>query len=187
MRVVRASFPSVQAVARPATLEIEVKNTGTHAVPDVAVTLDSLQYVSDYPGLAARSRPVWAVERGPGAAAHPPVETQEVSVPGGGETAYVNTWALGRLGAGQTRTFRWDVIAVKPGRHTVQYRIAAGLSGKAKATVSSGRVGIGPAFGSISGSFGVQIASAPPRTHVNPQTGKVTPGAYEPTEKEASS
>lgn len=171
MRVLRASFPSAQAVARPATLEIEIQNTGAHTVPAAAVTIDSFDYVSSYPHLADPRRPIWAIERGPGATPTPPVETQEVSLPGNGTTAYVNTWSLGPLAAGQTRTFAWKVVAVKPGHYTVNYRLAAGLSGKAKAV---------PREGSLQGSFGVQIAPKPPITHVNPTTGKVEAGAYYP-------
>ena len=48
-------------------------------------------------------------------------------------TAYSNTWALGALQPGQTATFDWGVTAVKAGTYVVQYRVAAGLNGKAKA------------------------------------------------------
>jgi hypothetical protein len=169
MRVLRASFPKAQAVARPATLELEVQNTGTRPVPDVAVTIDSFDYLSSYPGLGDRRRPIWAIERGPGTTAQPPVETQEVSLPGNATTAYVNTWALGRLASGQTRTFTWKVIPVRSGQHAVSYRLAAGLAGNAKAVAREG---------SLQGSFAISIAPAPPATHVNPETGKVVGGPY---------
>ena len=170
--VLKASFPSKQAVARPATLKLEVKNTGSRAVPNVAVTVDSFNYKSNYPGLADNRRPIWAIEQGPGANASPPVESQEVSQPGGGQTAYLNTWALGALPAGQTRTFVWKVIPVKPGTHTVSFAVGAGLAGKAKARLADG----GPATGKLT----VNIAGSPPLTHVDPKTGKVVTGAYKP-------
>ncbi len=113
--MLKASFPSKQAVARPASFELEVKNTGSRAVPDVAITVDSFNYKSNYPGLADNRRPIWAIEQGPGVNAKPPVESEDVSQPGSGQTAYLNTWALGALPAGQTRTFVWKVIPVKPG------------------------------------------------------------------------
>jgi hypothetical protein len=169
MKIVRASFPLKQSIARPTRLELEVRNTGPRTVPNVAVTLDSLQYTEKFPELAADKRPVWAIERGPGAIAKPPVESQEVSQPGGGQTAYVNTWALGPLPSGQTKTFRWQVVAVKPGAHTVHFYVAAGLAGKAKARLASGRA--------VRGQFAVEIAPAPPSTHVDPATGRVAPGA----------
>jgi len=171
MEVVRASFPSRQAVARPATLELVVRNTGSRALPNVAVSLDSFYYVSNYPHLADRHRPVWAIEQGPGPIAKPPVQTQEVSVPGGGQTAYVNTWAFGRLAPGATRTFTWHVVPVKPGPWTVHYRLAAGLAGNARAVASSG---------SLQGALAVDVAGAPPKTHVDPHTGKVVPGPFLP-------
>jgi hypothetical protein len=169
MKVLRARFPARQAVARPAALELQIRNTGAHSVPNVAVTLDSFYYTEHFPELAANKRPVWVVERGPGAIATPPVESQEVSLPGGGQTAYVNTWALGPLASGKTQTFRWLVVPVKPGAHTVNFTVAAGLAGRAKVALGSA----GPAAGRLS----VEIAPAPLTTHVDPSTGRVVVGA----------
>jgi hypothetical protein len=170
MKILRASFPSKQAIARPAQLELQVRNTGTHTVPNVAVTVDSFNYADTTAELAANKRPIWAIEEGPGTPAHSPVESQEVSIPGGGQTAYVNTWALGSLAAGATQTFRWKVVPVKAGRHTVSFAIAAGLAGKATAVLHSG--------GAVHGQFTVNIAPAPPTMHVDPKTGKLVPGAF---------
>jgi hypothetical protein len=169
MKIVNASFPAKQAVARPAQLVLQVRNTSSHVVPDVAVTVDSFNYTATTPELAANKRPIWAIERGPGAVASPPVQSQEVSMPGGGQTAYVNTWALGPLAPGKTQTFSWHVVAVKPGAHTVRFAVAAGLSGHALAALSNG--------GAVQGHFSVDIAPAPPITHVDPRTGKLVPGA----------
>ncbi|HTD09389.1 MAG TPA: hypothetical protein VK680_10895 [Solirubrobacteraceae bacterium] len=170
VKVVHASFPTSQAIAHPTSFALEVENTGTHTVPNIAVTVDSFNYASNYPELAADKRPVWAIERGPGATASPPVSTQEVSLPGGGQTAYVNTWALGALAPGKTRTFIWHVVPVKAGAHTVHYSVAAGLAGKAKARLASGA----PA----EGQFAVNIAPAPKLTHVNPSTGHLEAGEF---------
>jgi hypothetical protein len=170
VKVVHASFPTVQAIARPASFELKVENTGAHTVPNVAVTVNSFDYASNYPELAADKRPVWAIERGPGAIASPPVSTQEVSTPGGAQTAYVNTWALGALAPGKTRTFVWHVVPVKAGAHTVHYSVAAGLAGKAKAQLASSA--------SVEGQFAVDIAPAPRLTHVNPTTGHLEGGEF---------
>jgi hypothetical protein len=99
------------------------------------------------------------------------VQTQEVSQPGSGQTAYVNTWALGPLASGEARTFSWHVVPVKPGAHVVHYSVAAGLAGNAQAQASSG---------ALAGEFAVDIAPAPEVTHVDPNTGKVEPGAAPP-------
>jgi hypothetical protein len=170
MKVVRASFPAKQAVARPTKLELQVRNTGSRTVPNVAVTLDSLAYTEKFAELAANKRPIWAVEQGPGAIAKPPVESQEVSPPGGGQTAYVNTWALGPLAPGKTQTFRWLVVPVKPGAHTVTFTVAAGLAGRALARLASGAP--------VQGRLAVTVAPAPATTHVDPRTGRVLTGAF---------
>jgi hypothetical protein len=170
MQVVHPSFPAAQSIARQTRFVLPVRNTGSHTVPNVAVTIDSFDYTSTYPGLSDDKRPVWAIEQGPGAVASLPVESQEVSPPGGGQTAYVNTWALGALAPGKTRTFVWRVVPVKSGTYTVHYTVAAGLSGKAKAQLTSG--------GLVQGQFTAEIASAPKLKHVNPNTGQVEVGQF---------
>lgn len=175
MKVVRASFPSAQSIARPTKLELLVRNTGTRTVPAVAVTIDSFEYASDYPNLADDKRPIWAIEQGPGTIADPPVETEEVSLSGGAETAYVNTWAMGSLAPGRTRDFTWRVVPVKSGSYTVRYTVAAGLSGKAKAVADARSSG---ESSPVQGQFTVDVAPAPRLTHVNPSTGRVEVGQF---------
>ena len=169
VKVLHASFPAQQSIARPERMELAVQNTGSRTVPNLAITVNSFDYRSNYPHLAARQRPVWVIEQGPGPVPDPPVQSQEVSQLGGGQTAYVNTWSLGALAAGATQTYVWKVVPVKSGSHTVQYSIAAGLAGKAKATLASGAA--------ATGRFAVQIAGTPPSTHVEPD-GKIVAGTY---------
>jgi hypothetical protein len=171
VKIAVASFPAKQAISSPARMRITVQNPGDRTIPDVVVTVDSFSYASNYAGLAANKRPVWVIEKGPGRPAKPPVETQEVSTPGGGQTSYLNTWALGALSPRHQTTFVWRVVPVKSGSYTVHYSVTAGLAGKAKARLAAG----GPA----SGQFTVQIAGAPAITHVEPN-GKVVTGAYPP-------
>jgi hypothetical protein len=147
--VVRASFPAKQRLATSEAFVITVRNAGRHAVPNVAVTVDSFQARSDQPGLADPSRAVWIVDQGPR----------------GGETAYVDTWSLGRLEPGRTRRFVWRVTAVQAGTHTVTWQVAAGLNGKAKAVLAGNRA--------PEGSFTVDISDRPARSRVNPDTGAV--------------
>ncbi len=173
MQVVAAHFPAKQAIARQTKMVLLVRNTGTTTVPNVAITVNSFNYASNYPELAADKRPIWVIEQGPGAIAKPPVESQEVSPPGGGQTAYVNTWALGPLPAGKTTAFIWKVVPVKSGAHTVTYTVAAGLAGRAKAELASG--------GAVTGHLTADIASAPPASYVDPTTGKVVAGVYPAT------
>ncbi len=168
------SFQRTQSISKPAALRISVHNADTRAVPNVAITIDSFDYTEKYPELAANKRPIWVVERGPGANASPPVQSEAISPPGGGQTAYVNTWALGALVAGATQTFEWKVVPVKSGTHEVHYEIAAGLAGKAKAAPPSGGK-------PLDGGLTADIAPAPPSRHVDPSTGRVVAGQFPAT------
>lgn len=170
LAVLHASFPRLQSIARPTELQLLVRNTGLSTAPNVAVTIDSFDYTENFPELAADQRPIWVIERGPGEIPTRPVSSQAVSPPGGGQTNYVNTWALGRLPPGGIRAFRWQVVPVKAGLHTVHFTVAAGLAGNARAVDASG--------GPVQGEFRVYVTKAPPPRHVNPNTGQVTPGRY---------
>ena len=151
--VVRASFPVRQHLAKSERFVIAVRNTGDQAVPNLAVTVDSFASRSQQAGLADPERAVWIIDAGPP----------------GGDTAYTNTWALGRLAPGQTRRFVWRVTAVQPGTHTVKWQVAAGLNGKAKAILAGNRA---PA-----GSMTVDVSDRPAQAHVDPETGRVVRGS----------
>jgi len=147
--VVDASFPERQSLAQAEELKLSVRNEGERAVPNVAVTISSFSRVSEQAGLSDPQRPVWIVDEGPA----------------GGDTAYTNTWALGRLAAGQSRTFTWRVTAIRPGTHTVRWQVAAGLDGKA--------VAHGPDDRAPEGRFTVSISDKPSDARVDPDTGEV--------------
>jgi len=160
-----ARFPSSQRLAEHTHLVIMVRNTGTRTIPNIAVTiLNPREGVAAQPfgyliaeteGLASRSRPVWVVDRPPG----PCTFGCTSGGPGGAVTAYTNTWALGALKPGKTATFEWHVTAVKAGTHVIEYRVAAGLGGKAKAVLAGG--------GQPKGRFTVKVSSAPQQFYVN--------------------
>lgn len=173
MRISAATFPAKQSISKPAELRVKVFNDGDRTVPNVALTVDAFSYVEKYPELAANKRPIWVVEQGPGAVPALPVQSQAVSPPGGGQTVYINTWALGPLKPNAVQTFAWKVVPVKAGAHSVHVTVSAGLAGNAKATLAQG--------GTVTRSFGVQIAPAPPSRHVNPETGRVVPGTFSAT------
>jgi len=132
VEVTDASFPARQRIAEPTTLRLAVANRGDRAVADLAVTVETeprtqgaapvaFAQSSDNPALAASARPVWIVDQGPA----------------GGDSAYANTWAVGRLAKGQTRTIEWKLTAMQTGRYTVGWRIAPALEGDA--TLAGGR------------------------------------------------
>jgi hypothetical protein len=172
--VTSATFPASQRLAQHTHLVIKVRNAGNKMIPNLAVTiLDPSQGTSAQAfgadlsgagataGLASRSRPVWIVDSPPGPCRY----SCRSGGPGGDVTAYANTWALGRpLKPGDTATFDWGVTAIKPGRHTVQYQVAAGLNGKARAVLPGG--------GRPWGTFTVTVAKTPARSYVT-DSGKI--------------
>ncbi len=174
VQVTAASFPAVQAVARPTQMVLQVRNTSARTLPDVTVAVNSFDYLSGYPGLASRQRPIWVVNEGPGRIAKPPVETVQTDPPGSGTTANYNVWALGPLKPGATRSFVWHLSPVKPGSYHVAYRVYAGLNGRAHAVLADGSA--------PGGTFIVRVAGRPPHTHVDPTTGNVVAGPYVPPE-----
>jgi hypothetical protein len=152
VNVVQASFPAKQSIAGAVVMRIKVRNEDTETVPDVAVTVATrgaqtgaapvaFAQRADDQRLADQNRPVWVVD----------------SEPKGGTTAYTNTWALGALPRGQTRTFEWHVTPVVAGSYTIDYTVSPGLNGKA--TVKSGS--------HAKGTFNVTVSDKPVPARVN--------------------
>ena len=165
LEIVSAEFPAEQSIAQRSTLKLEVRNADTKTVPNVAITIQtqpeqaggapgSFAQNRDDQGLADPSRPVWILDRGPV----------------GGETAYTNTWAMGKLEPGESRTFEWRVTAVKAGDFTVDYQVAPGLDGKAKLA------------GEAEGAFLVSVDDEPAEARVADDGKTVVRGAAEDTE-----
>ena len=146
VEVVEASFPEKQKLAKSSDLVITVRNAGDEPVPNVAVTLEGLSFRSEAAGLSNAERPQFAVNGVPKQIGGYP-EAKEAT-PLGCDTAYVNTWACGRLAPGREKTFVWSVTAVKAGPYDIEWRIAAGLDGKANAVDANGG---GAPTGSFSG------------------------------------
>ena len=165
---VTSSFQTSQRLAQQTTFTVTVRNTGHRTIPNVAVTVTNPRYGSaaqsfgtmlapnaaGQPILASRSRPVWIINQAPGPCGY----SCKHRGPGAAATAYSDTWALGRLAPAHAATFQWKLTAVQAGAYTVEYQIAAGLNGYAKAVLSGGA----PARGR----YRVTISSAPPQTTV---------------------
>lgn len=148
----RATFPRLQGLGETAPFKITVRNPGSETIPNVAMTVDGFANPDAVPGAADPQRPIWVVNVGPY----------------GGKTAYVNTWALGPLKAGEAKTFTWSVTSTVPGTHTVSYRAAAGLNGNARAVARGG--------GAPTGAITVRVTRRPRESTVDPETGAVIYG-----------
>jgi hypothetical protein len=153
-----ATFPKNQKLAKQSELVIKVRNEeNRRTIPNVAVTVNGFDTRIQQEGVADPSRPIFVINGRPKNIGTFP-ETKEDGPPGG-ETAYVNTWALGKLGAGKTKTFKWNVTAVRPGPYTISYRVAAGLAGKAKAVSVVGN-------NAVTGIFKGNVSAKAPQTRV---------------------
>jgi hypothetical protein len=133
--VISASFPGKQILADTTELRISIKNTDSRAVPNLAVTVDGFDRSETDRQFAEPRRPIWVVQEGPENAG----------------TAFTNTWAVGKVPAGETRTLKWKVTAVRAGTYTLRFRVAAGLNGKAKARLPDGSVPMGSFIARVSG------------------------------------
>jgi hypothetical protein len=156
VEVTRATFPEQQKLAKKSNLEITVRNAGDKTIPDLAVTVSGFDTRVDNPDLADPNRPIFVVNGKPATIGGFP-EAKEAA-PGGGQTAFVNTWALGKVKAGDEKTFKWTVTAVKAGPFRIRYVVAAGLQGKAKA--------VAPGGGRPVGSFSGTVSNTPPQSRV---------------------
>jgi len=165
VEVTTATFPASQRLAQHTHLVIAVRNSGSGTIPDVAVTITDPKYGTsvqafgkylNQPGLASHSRPVWIVDQAPeaGGCAY----SCQSGGPGGAVTAYANTWALGALRPGQTAKFDWALTAILPGKYVIQYEVAAGLNGKAKARLAGGAI--------PKGKFDVTVSNQPEQSYV---------------------
>jgi hypothetical protein len=147
VEVVNANFPEQQKLAKRSELEITVRNAGREAVPNIAVTVDGFDVRLKDPDLADPARPVFVINGQPKRIGDFAESKQQA--PEGGDTAYVNTWALGQLQPGEEKTFRWSVTAVRAGDYRLEYKVAAGLDGKAKAVDDSGNPPTGIFVGTV--------------------------------------
>ena len=191
VQITTASFPSSQRLSEHTHLVLAVHNVSGKALPDVSVTICNVTCAYPAPagegtsaaafagnlqmqGLAHPSRPVWVVDNPPGPcnSGCSANSSSGGGGPGGAVTAYANTWALGRLRAGQTAKFDFRVTAVKPGRHVVAWEVSAGLNGKANAVLPNGSL--------PHGKFTVLIHNAPAQTYVNNNGQIVTTSSNNP-------
>jgi hypothetical protein len=156
VEVVSATFPKKQKLAQTSELVITVRNSGQDTIPNIAATVQGLNYRSTQPDLSDPERPRFALEGIQRQIGGFP-EAKDTS-PAGCDTAYVNTWACGPLRPGAETTLVWRVTAVKAGPYDVSWRLAAGLNGKAKAVATGG--------GAPTGSFSGNVSRATPKVRI---------------------
>lgn len=160
--VTEAAFPPVQDLGQTSLLKLGFRNDGDKTVPLLAVTISitgkqgessTLPFgIQDpTPGLAQADRPVWVL-----AATYPRLPGS--ADPGGASTSNAKTFAFGPLKPDQTTKAVWKLSAVRAGKYTLRYSVAAGLGGKAKAET---RGGVAPG-----GTFVTEVTTELPNTEV---------------------
>jgi hypothetical protein len=166
VKVVRASFPQRQSLAKNSTFEIVVQNAGQKTIPMISVTVKcgteiggSFSTATQDTNVADPLRPQFVVNKLPTATerVNPPLDPAPLER----SSAYADTYPLGPLGAGRTATFMWDVTAVRPGPYHLCWRVNAGLYGKAKAVAASGGA-------PVSGEFRGNVARKAPKATIGP-------------------
>ncbi len=154
--VVDASFPKMQRLAEKSNLAIKVRNDSDATIPNIALTLKGLTRRSDNPNVQDPTRPVFVIDGEPAQIGG--YQEVKLAAPGGGQTALVDTWALGKLKPGAEKTFRWKLTAVHPGPYELTYAVAAGLHGKAKA--------VGPGDAQPRGELKGTVSARPPASRI---------------------
>jgi len=166
VQITKAEFPARQSLAGISNLVLAVTNIGDETLPELAITIstdpeadESFSVRSQQQGLAIPSRSVWVLENG-----YPKLAGQ--TAPAGADAAQTKTFAFGPLPAGESREIVYRLTPTIAGTYTIDYRVAAGLEGKAKAITADGGV--------PEGQFIVKISDVPPQTRVD-ASGKVVP------------
>jgi hypothetical protein len=177
--VADAQFPNDQRLAETGYLRLAFENGGQEAIPDLAVTIwtgdekagESFSTISDQPGLADQTKPVWLLEDGypkcidddkvPPCIPSDQASLAEIREAGsaGAEAAQTDTFSFGTLQPGESLEGIWELTPIKAGTYTVHYEVAAGLTGKAQAVTEDGSP--------VEGEFVVTITDKPPRARVN--------------------
>jgi hypothetical protein len=162
VKVTEAEFPALQRLGQTSLLRLGIRNTGDRTVPGLTVSFSikgrrgedsSLPFgVSDpSPEIAQPDRPVWVLS-----ATYPRFAGS--SKPGGATTSNAKTFAFGPLKPGERTKVVWKLSAVRAGRYTVLYNVAAGIGGEAKAETEGG---VSPG-----GTFTALITDRLPQTEV---------------------
>jgi hypothetical protein len=166
IRVLSASFPAKQKLAKDSRMRIVVENAGQDRVPDISVTVKcpgrglggSFMTTLGESDVSDPERPQFIVNRLPTRTVRrdPPLDPAPLER----SSALVDTFPLGALAPGRRVQFNWDVTAVKAGPYHLCWRVNAGLYGKADAVAAAdSRL-------PISGEFKGAVSNTPPKARV---------------------
>lgn len=153
VEVTEARFPDEQKLAKASRMTITVRNVDSKTIPNLAVTMGT---GVGNPSAAEGPAGLTFYDEGNEDPAKP-IFVVDTS-PRGGETAYKDTWALGQLKPGRSKTFSWDVTAVDARPYDIKYRVSAGLDPGVRAITASG--------GQPAGRFSGEVVDSAPDAKV---------------------
>jgi hypothetical protein len=147
--IARLQFPARQHLGDSPDFVMIIRNAGETTIPDLVVTLHGFSRRAGDASGSDTSNLVWLVDESPP----------------GSVTAIEDAWAAGPLQPGAQVTLRWRVTPVLAGTHRLDYALAADLAGPARTRLAGG--------GHPRGTVTVRVDDRPPRTRVDPRTGRV--------------
>jgi hypothetical protein len=166
VRVLSATFPKNQHLAKDSVMQIRVVNAGEHRIPRLNVTIKcaggglggSFNTTVDESDVSDAERPQFVVNTIPSAVPrqNPPLDPAPLER----NSMFVDTYMWGPLDPGHPATFRWNVTAVKAGPYRLCWRVNAGLYNKAHAVASS------DSKLPISGQFRGAVSNKPPKAKI---------------------
>ena len=126
VKVVSWRFPKQQPLGKPQNFTIVVRNVDSQAIPQLVLTVRGLREFVKQPGTASNTRPIWL-----------PNEVNYANVTPN-STSTGTTYSLGKLDAGQRRSFTLPMTPIRRGEHSIGYVLAGNIYGTAKVELEDG-------------------------------------------------
>lgn len=174
VKIVDASLDPVQRLGDTTMMGLDIENTGSETIPNLAVTVkvlgeegenarDAFAYRDPQRNLNRHDRPIWIVDLD-----YPALKGDPVM--GSARTASARTFAFGELAAGETAEAIWQLTPVKAGTYRLSYEVSPDIYGVGTIEAEGG--------GSPSGQLPVRIRPQPQELRVDEvgRVVRVTPG-----------
>lgn len=173
VKIVDADFEPVQQLGETTMMGLDIENTGSEAIPNLAVTVkvlgeegenarDAFAYRDPQRNLNRHDRPIWILDLG-----YPTLKGTPL---GSSRTASARTFAFGELAAGEKAEALWRLTPVKAGNYRLTYEVSPDIYGVGTIEAAGG--------GAPSGRLPVRIRPLPRQLRVDDRgrVVKVTPG-----------
>lgn len=126
VEVERWVFPKRQPLGTPVTMKIVIRNVDTRDMRQLAVTVGGLRLPVNQERAEIRTRPVWIVNES--------LRGDQTPY----DTLTSSTFDLGRLAAGESKTFALPLTPLRRGEHQVNYQIDDGVVSRTPVETADG-------------------------------------------------